>query len=89
MSRIIGCECDQCFSVLTTEFKRENIYSVDDLVEKIILSPIQPTPICQELDYIFNWKEYVIPHLEDPELKYHTKYNSFIFQLENGKTVLR
>lgn len=39
--------------------------------------------------YIFDWKAFVIPHLADPQLSNHTRYNSFVLKKEDGNVKLR
>ena len=84
-----GNEVDQLFSILTSEFKSDNITTVEELKDKILNAPIQPKPDCTSLEYIFGWKEFVTPWLSDPQLANHSKYNSFSFNHKEGRSVLR
>ena len=42
-----------------------------------------------DLDYIFNWKEFIGPNLADPPLKNHSMYHSFIVAKEEGVVKFR
>ena len=84
-----GNEVDQLFSILTSEFKSDNITTVEDLKDKILNAPIQPKPVCKSLEYIFGWKDFVTPWLSAPQLANHSKYNSFSFHQKEGRAVLR
>ena len=57
---------------------------MEDLVDKIKNSPMQPKPSTHELLYAFGWKDHITSSLSDPALANHTKYNSFILTKENG-----
>ena len=41
------------------------------------------------LQYVFDWKGFVIPYLADPQLANHSKYNSFKLEKEEGRVKLR
>ena len=77
------------FSIIATELKGENIYTVESLNEKISCSPINPRPICQELVFIYDWKKYVTPNLATPQLSQHTRFNSFLITFESELPVFR
>ena len=51
-----GNETDQCFSVIATELKKEDILTLETLKKKIEDSPLNPKPVCRDLQYIYNWK---------------------------------
>ena len=78
------------FSILANEFKDE-IQSPDDLLYKIKHSPISPQPQVKTLDFIHNWKDFCLPHLDggSSSLKNHTMYNSFQWSKENGLVKFR
>ena len=80
---------DQCFSILATELKKEDLLSVNALKLKIAGSPINPKPVCKSLDFIYDWKLFVTPKLSDPQLKNHSKYNGFVITNEADKGVLK
>ena len=79
---------DQLFSILTTEFKSE-IKSPDDLLDKIRNSAINPKPLCEELLFIWNWRDFVKPNMSKNKLKNHSFFHSFFVKKENGVAVLR
>jgi hypothetical protein len=85
---ISGNQCDQRFSILTNEFASE-ITTIEDLKEKITKAPMIPKAICRSLLYIFSWKCFIINQLSDPPLENHSKYNSFLILMEDGKAKLR
>ena len=78
----------QLFSILTSEFKSE-ITSPDDLLNKIRNSAIVPKPICEELFYIWEWREFVKPNLSESRLKNHSFLHSFMVKKEGNVGVLR
>ena len=78
-----GNEIDQLFSILCKQFKAD-IPTIETLKEKITSAPIKPKPICRSLDFIFDWKSYISDKLTNPPLKNHTKYNSFLLNVEVG-----
>ena len=79
---------DQLFSILTTEFKSE-IKSPDDLLNKIRNSVITPKPVCEELFYIWSWRDFVLPNLSSKKLENHSFLHSFLVKKEDGVGVLR
>ena len=84
-----GNNVDQLFSCLAKVFKENEMSSVNDLIDKIVNSPIIPKPLCTNLFYIFDWKNCVTEKLSKTKLEYHSFYHSFNFVKENGKSVLR
>ena len=52
-------------------------------MEKITSASILPKPICRSLNFIYNWKDFISDKLTHPPLKYQSKYNSFLFTVEN------
>ena len=79
----------QCFSILANDFKSQDVFSVQELKAIIEAAPIKPRAIAKDLDYTFDWKKYVTPNLSDPELRNHSKYNSFQFKLGRHSALLR
>ena len=77
------------FSILANEFKSDDIKTVEELKNKILNAPIEPAPVCVDLDYIFSWKEFIGPNLADPPLKNHSMYHSFIVAKEEGVVKFR
>ena len=73
---------------MANQFKSE-ITTIEELKDKIVKAPILPIPICRSLLYTFNWKGFISDKLCSPALKYQSKYNSFIFTMEQGKVHLR
>ena len=71
-----GNECDQCFSIIASELKSEDILTVEDLKQKIGSASVNPKPVVRDLEFIYDWKSYVLPFLSDPALANHTRYNS-------------
>ena len=76
-----GNEIDQLFSILCRQFKAD-IPTLEILKEKITAAPIKPKPICRSLDFIYDWKSFIEDKLTNPTLKYHSKYNSFLWKIE-------
>ena len=73
---------------MANQFKSE-ITTIEELKDKIVKAPILPIPICRSLLYTFYWKGFISDKLCSPALKYQSKYNSFIFTMEQGKVHLR
>ena len=86
---LAGNEVDQGFSIIARELKSEDLYTVDDVKKRILGAPINPKPICEELEFTYAWKEFISPILADPQLSHHTRYNSFSITNENNLGVLR
>ena len=84
-----GNEVDQSFSVVAQELKHQPIHTVEALKVKIEGSPLKPHPTVEFLDYVFDWKKFITPHLSDPQLTNHTRYNGFLFTREDNLAVLR
>ena len=59
-----------------------DITTIEVLKDLILSAPIKPTPICRNLEYIFDWKFFIEPCLTTPPLKYHSHYNSFMLRTE-------
>ena len=72
-------------SILAKEFKSE-IRSPAELISKMRLSPIQPSPDVSALEYIHDWKAFCEKTLAGGSraLKNHTMYNSFKWVKEEG-----
>ena len=83
-----GNQVDQLFSILASEFKSE-IRSPDDLLAKIRTSAIQPQPLCEELYYIWNFRDFIKPKMSDKRLVNHSFLHSFLVKKESGVAVLR
>ena len=83
-----GNEVDQCFSLLAQAFKAE-IRTLEELIEKIVSSGIKPVPVVEVLDYISDWKMFVIDKLADEELRNHSNYHGFNIRKEDGFVKLR
>lgn len=77
-----GNAVDQLFSILTQEFKKCEIQTIEELFEKIVSSPINPTPECESLKFIWNWRDYISGYLTNKELKNHSFYNAFNIKKE-------
>ena len=83
-----GNEVDQCFSLLAQAFKAE-IRTLEELIEKIVSSGIKPVPDVEVLDFIWDWKMFVIDKLADEELRNHSNYHGFNIRKEEGFVKLR
>ena len=83
-----GNQVDQIFSILAHEFKAE-ICSPDDLVRKIKNSSIVPSPVCVNLDFIWNWRDFILPNLEPQRMQNHSFFQAFNIVNENGIGILR
>ena len=68
-----GFAPDQMFSILANEFKKTDIRTIENLMSIIANSPINPKPEVQSLDYIFDFKNHILPLMAQP-LKNHTFY---------------
>ena len=79
---------DQLFSILTSEFKTE-IKSPDHLLDKIRNSVISPKPHCEELLFIWEWRDFIKPNMSERKLENHSFLHSFIIKKESGIAVLR
>jgi hypothetical protein len=76
------------FSILASEFKAE-IKSPDHLLDKIRNSVISPKPLCEELSFIWEWRDFIKPKLSDRKLENHFFLHSFMIKKESGVAVLR
>ena len=84
-----GNAVDQLFSCLAKVFKESEMKSIDDLIDKIVDSPIIPKPTCTNLFFIYNWKGFIQEKLSETKLENHSFYHSFKFDQEKGKTLFR
>ena len=84
-----GNSVDQLFSILTQEFKKSEIKTVDELIEIIQKSPITPQPSVESLNYTWDWKNFVTGYLTGKQLENHSFYNAFNIVKEGKKTKLR
>ena len=83
-----GNEVDQLFSLMTQSFKSE-MRTLEDLISKILSSGIQPLPDVEVLDYIWDWKLFVLDKLTKEELRNHSNYHAFNLKKESGFVKLR
>ena len=60
-----------------------DIPTLEVLTERIVAAPIEPKPICRNLDFIYDWKNFILDKLTNPPLKYQSKYNSFLLTVEH------
>ena len=60
-----------------------DIPTLEVLIERIVAAPIEPKPICRNLDFICDWKNFILDKLTNPPLKYQSKYNSFLLTVEH------
>ena len=77
------------FSILTQEFKKSEIKTVEELSDIIVNSPISPKPKCESLSYIWNWRDHIVGHLASKKLKHHSFYHAFKVTKENNQVKLR
>ena len=75
-------------SMLTQSFKTE-MRTLEDLKEKIITSGIKPLPDVEVLEYIWDWKLFVLDKLTKEELRNHSNYHAFNIKKEGGFVKLR
>ena len=75
-------QVDQLFSMLSNVLKSGDIPTLEVLKEKLVSAPIEPKPICKDLDFIYDWKGFILPKLTQPPLNNHSKYNSFLLYSE-------
>ena len=52
-------------------------------------SSIKPRPSCEELLFIWNWRDYISPRMTKKKLSNHSFLHSFLIKKENGITLLR
>ena len=64
-----GFSVDQLFSILTAQFKNNEIKTLEDLHTLIINSAIIPKPTVESLDYIFDWKNSIASQMTELGLK--------------------
>ena len=83
-----GNEVDQLFSMLAESFKTE-MRTLEDLIERISNSGISPTPDVEVLDFIWDWKMFVIDKLTKEELRNHSHYHAFNIKKDGGFVRLR
>ena len=74
------------FSVLAKLFKESEMRCINDLVQTIQTAPIVPSPVCVNLFYSFDWKNFILPNLAKAPLEHHSFYHSFKISKEEGKT---
>ena len=83
---------DQLFSIIANDLKKE-ICTIEDLVTIISNSSILPKPSCQQLEYTWDWKSFIIPNLYRVPLSQHSNFHSFQVRKEgvfpNQQTSLR
>ena len=77
------------FSILDRELQSEDLYTVEDLKKKLLNAPINPKPICNTVDFTYDWKSFITPYLADPQLSNHSKFHAFLITYENDKAILR
>ena len=63
--------------------------TVEELIDKVLYSPIRPKPKVESLLFVWDWKSFIQPNLTDIPLENHTKYNSFAIVKEQGMVKLR
>ena len=83
-----GNEVDQCFSILTSQFKSE-IRTVEELFLKIANSPICPKPEVYHLLFIWDWRDFADQHFTEQRLANHSHYHSFQLKREGERVALR
>ena len=84
-----GNEVDQLFSILAQKFKNSEIRTYEELKEKITSSGIKPEPCIEEVEYIWDWKVFVLDRLTKEELRNHSHYHHFQIRKEGGDVKLR
>ena len=80
---------DQKFSILTQELKKSEIKTLEDLVDLIENSPINPKPDVESLRWTWDWKQFITGHLSEKKLENHSFFNAFRIVQEDGTTRLR
>ena len=66
-----------------------DIYSVEDLFDRIRSTRISPTPILNHLWFTYDWRSFIIPNLTEPGLKNHSLYGCFQLKQEDGVVKFR
>ena len=74
--------------MLAQSFKTE-MKTLEDLIDKIEVSGIQPVPDVEVLDFIWDWKMFVLDKLANEELRNHSRYHAFNIKKEGGFVKLR
>ena len=70
------------FSILTQEFKKSEIKTIEELFHLIKHSSIKPSPECESLNFTWNWRDFISEHLSDKEIANHSFYNAFRIRKE-------
>ena len=83
-----GNHVDQLFSILAQMFKCREIRTIEDLVCLMENSVINPKPEVEELEYIWDWKATVTPHLTG-HMTNQSIPHAFQFKNEEGVTKFR
>ena len=84
-----GNAVDQTFSILTQEFKKSEIKTLEELEKLILNSPINPKPEVERLHYVWDWKHFMSNNFTEKSLSNHSFYNGFSIKKEGGITRLR
>lgn len=74
-------------SIIANCLKRE-ISTVEDFAS-IISNSMHPSPSCQPLDYIWDWKSFITPNLYKVPISNHSSFHSFQIKKEVGFPRLR
>ena len=84
-----GNSVDQTFSILTQEFKKSEIKTLEELEKLIVNSPMSPKPEVERLQFVWDWKYFMTDNFADKSLSNHSFYNGFCIKKEGGITRLR
>ena len=63
LKHVFFFQVDQLFSMLSNVLKSGDIPTLEVLKEKLVSAPIEPKPICKDLDFIYDWKGFILPKL--------------------------
>ena len=77
------------FSILTQVFKNSEIRTIEDLMDLIRKSPMDPKPDLHHLWSVWDFKSWADDNLSGKKLRNHSFYHGFKINRENGFTKLR
>ena len=87
MLHFAGNKVDQLFSILTNEFKGEDINDVESLKNIIKNAPMKPKPVVEFMWFSWDWKDFIELRLNP--LENHSYFNSFPLKKEGINVKLR
>ena len=68
------------YSILDSELEKSEVKTIEELLHLLQSTSIKPKPDVEDLDFIWNWRDFIEPHLN--VLKFHSFYNGFNIKRE-------